>query len=168
MKPGQSTFDQRLVRINSGKTWAPDEVLSDCYRTRRRGGARRGRKLYLNLLVLGALTGGLAGLAFATKVGLDSALGLDITALTAMAETDPVTLSYIAAAAVAPVAYILTQVLARRSPAVRRLCFGYLCGVIAANGDDLQPHVMALMGENGVELASQLNTHLSTWISALS
>lgn len=147
MKPGQSTFDERVARINSGRTVTPDEVQPASHRTRALKAGAKARKLYLNIMVYGSIAGGLAGLLFAQKVGLPYALTLDGAALYTLSEDAPMMLVYIALAAFGPVFWVLGQVLARGNPKARRFWFGYASGVIASNWKDIEPHAAPYYAE---------------------
>ncbi|MEL6618373.1 MAG: hypothetical protein AAFP16_05815 [Pseudomonadota bacterium] len=154
MKPGQSTFDERVTRINKGRTITPVEVQPEHHQ--RRALARNGRgarKLYLNFMVIGSVVGGLMGLAFASRVGLPAALAMDGAALYALAEDDVLTLLYMGVAALGPAAWLLSQFVARNSPKARRFWFGYMCGVFASNSKDLQPHVDTFAAQYGPIIA---------------
>lgn len=147
MKPGQSTFDQRVLRINRGKTLTPHDVQPEEHLKRAMRSKRMARKLYLNLMTYGAIVGGFAGLLFAQKVGLPFALTLDSEALYLLSEDEPLMLVYIALAAFGPFFWLLSQFLARGNPKARRFWFGYASGVIASNWKDIRPHTDPYVAE---------------------
>lgn len=154
MKPGQSTFDQRLTRINKGRTLTAVDVQPADHR--RRAVTRNApgpRKLYLNFMVTGAIVGGLAGMFFAQAYGLPALLAMNADTLYALAEDQVMTLVYIGMAVLGPVAWLLSQIIARGAPKARRFWFGYMCGVFAANSKDLQPHVEWVRTEYGPMIA---------------
>ncbi|MEL6464493.1 MAG: hypothetical protein AAFQ58_05955 [Pseudomonadota bacterium] len=175
MKPGQSTFDERLLRINKGRTMTADDVQPTGHRLRAAIARAPGpRKLHLNVMVTGAIVGGLAGMFFAQGYGLPALLEMNGDTLYALAEDQVMTLVYIAAAILGPVAWLLSQVIARRAPKARRFWFGYMCGVLAANSKDIQPHVQWAQAEYGPLIApytdpviEALVPHLETARSAI-
>ncbi|MEM8654614.1 MAG: hypothetical protein AAGF36_07690 [Pseudomonadota bacterium] len=154
MKPGQSTFDERLLRINKGRTLTATDVQPASHRLRAAiATTPNARKLYLNFMVTGAIVGGLAGMFFAQAYGLPALLAMNGETLYALAEDQVMTLVYIFAAVLGPVAWVLSQIIARGAPKARRFWFGYMCGVLAANGKDIEPHVQWVRAEYGPIIA---------------
>ncbi|MEM6372059.1 MAG: hypothetical protein AAF727_04680 [Pseudomonadota bacterium] len=136
MKAGQSTFDERLARINSGKVKnAPDVVV------KRRGlvnTSGKERRLYVDMLVAGGMAGGLAGMLFAQNLGLLFLMSLDWLTLQGLFMSDSTFVAYAAACAIAPVGFLFTLIFSRTAKRAFQFWIFYTIGVFAANHVDLR------------------------------
>lgn len=147
MKPGQSTFDERLSRIASGKTMnAPDVVL-------RRNGppdtSAKSRFGHLDMLAAGGLAGGTAGTLFALNVGLFYLMTLNMSTLYELVQADYIMAAFIGGVAIAPLGFVTSQIFARRNPRGWHFWFGYLGGVLAANATDIETYYYTLTAPAG-------------------
>ncbi len=135
MKPGQSTFDERLVRINKGKTLNASDVV-----LKREGLVNKSDKkrwIHLDMLAAGGMAGGIAGTLFAMNVGVFLMMTLTLDTLYGLIIADYVMAAYIGAVAIAPVGFVMSQIFARSNPRGWQFWMGYLAGVLAANYSDL-------------------------------
>lgn len=135
MKPGQSTFDERLVRINKGKTLNASDVV-----VKRDGlvnSSGKKRWVHLDMLAAGGMAGGIAGTLFAMNVGLFLMMSLTPETLYGLIVADYVMAAYIGAVAIAPVGFVMSQIFARSNPRAWQFWIGYLIGTLAANYTDL-------------------------------
>jgi len=112
MKPGQSTFEERLSRINSGNTRnASDVVVSR--KTRLVHEEYKERRFHLDVLVAGAIAGAIAGILFASNIGFLFIITLDYLTLYGLILADFKIAGYIAAVAIAPFAFLVTLIFSR-------------------------------------------------------
>jgi len=142
MKPGQSTFDERLSRINTGKTRnAADVVVHKDGPLNKSAKSRFG---HLDMLAAGGLAGGTAGTLFAMNVGLLYLVTLNGTTLYELVMADYIMAAFIASVAIAPVGFVMSQFFARRNPRGWHFWIGYLGGVLAANATDIETYYYIL------------------------
>jgi len=135
MKPGQSTFDERLVRINKGKTLNASDVVLKREGLVNKSGKKRW--IHLDMLAAGGMAGGIAGTLFAMNVGVFLMMTLTLDTLYGLIIADYVMAAYIGAVAIAPVGFVMSQIFARSNPRGWQFWMGYLAGVLAANYSDL-------------------------------
>lgn len=131
MKPGQSTFDERVARINSGKVRNASDVV-----VKKRGllnSSGRKRLLYLDAIVIGSLAGGVAGTLFAQNLGLLFLLSLDWLTLQGLLMSDYQLAAYVGACAIAPVGFLASLIFSRTAKRMLQFWFFYTVGVLAAN-----------------------------------
>ena len=131
MKPGQSTFDERVARINSGRTQNASDVI-----VKRRGLVNRSgksRRLHLDMMAAGGLAGATAGMLFAQNLGLLFVMSLDWQTLYGLVQADYKLGAYIAASALAPVGFLFTLIFNRTAKRAFRFWTFYVVGVLAAN-----------------------------------
>ena len=131
MKPGQSTFDERVARINSGKVRNASDVV-----VKKRGLINRSGKkrlIYPHMMVIGGLAGGVAGTLFAQNLGLLFILSLDWLTLQGLLMSDHQLAAYVGACAMAPVGFLLSLIFSRTAKRMLQFWFFYTVGVLAAN-----------------------------------
>lgn len=136
----QSTFEQRLARINAqvagaGGAYQKDHLVQS---------TKKKRRIHLDMLAAGGLAGGLIGTLFAMQVGLLMVVALDVPTLYQLILSDYVRAALIAGVAIAPVGFVMSQIFARSNPRGWQFWIGYLAGVIAANSADIQTYYYVL------------------------
>lgn len=137
-----STFQDRLVRINSGKQIVGEGLTLN--KTRHASTSRWSNNLHLHMLVAGALIGGVFGVLFAFNVGLSALVGLDVEALYQFVLSDWMIGALIGGVAIAPIGFIFALMLARSLPGGFVFWIGYLGGVIAANRAEIEAYAATL------------------------
>lgn len=136
MKPGQSTFDERLARINTGRTENASDVV-----IKRKGMVRtsdRPKRFHLDMLLAGGIMGGLAGVFFAENVGLLFLLSLDYVTLEGLILADYKTAAYICTMVLAPIGFLFSLIFSRKSPRAFHFWLGYGLAAMAANHIELR------------------------------
>ncbi|GGX46467.1 hypothetical protein GCM10007385_12550 [Tateyamaria omphalii] len=136
MKPGQSTFEERLSRINSGEARNASDVVSP--KAKLVHEAYKDRRFHFDMLVAGAIAGGIAGLLFASNIGFLFIITLDYLTLYGLILADFKIAGYIAAVVLAPFAFLGTLIFSRTAPRAWQFWTAYLIGVLAANFTDLR------------------------------
>lgn len=131
MKPGQSTFDERLSRINSGKTQNASDVVSERQGLVNTSGKKR--RFYLDMLVAGGLAGGVAGMLFEQNLGLLFTLSLDWITFYGLMLADYKLAAYVAACVIAPIGFLFSLIFSGKSPRIFHFWIFYTIGVLAAN-----------------------------------
>lgn len=139
MKPGQSTFEERLSRINSGASKnAADVVLP------KRGGGKlintsgKSRRFHLDMLVAGGAAGTIAGMLFAQNLGLLFMMSLDWLTLQGLLMSDYKLAGYVAACAIGPVGFLFTLIFSRTAKRAFQFWTFYIIGVLGANHIELR------------------------------
>lgn len=136
MKAGQSTFDERLARINTGKPRnAPDVVVKGRGLVNASG---RTKRLHLDMMILGAGAGYVAGALFETNLGLLFLMSLDWITLQGLFLSDYKLAAYAAACAIAPVGFLFTLIFSRTAKRAFQFWIFYTVGVLAANQVELR------------------------------
>ncbi len=131
MKPGQSTFDERVARINSGKVKNASDVI-----VQKRGLVNRSGKksrIHLDMIVIGGLAGAVAGALFAQNLGLLFILSLDWVTLQGLFMSDYQLAAYAGACAIGPVGFLMSLIFSRTAKRLLQFWTFYTLGVLAAN-----------------------------------
>jgi len=142
MKAGQSTFDERVARINSGRTKNASDVVVKGRGLVNKSGKKR--TFHLDMLAAGGLAGGTAGILFAMNVGLLFMVTLNSTTLYELILADYLTAAIIAGVAIAPIGFVMSQIFARSNPRAWQFWIGYVAGVIGANYTDIETYYYTL------------------------
>lgn len=158
MKPGQSTFDERISRINSGRTMNASDVVKHSRVKPRK--SHKTRRLHLDMLVAGSLAGGTAGILFAMNVGLAFLVTLTPQSLYELALSDYLTTAFVAGVVLAPFGLVLGLLGARSNPRGWQFWLGYLGGVIAANWTELNTDHATLLAELSANFQSVIDATL--------
>ncbi|MBY5932804.1 hypothetical protein KUV51_07315 [Tateyamaria omphalii] len=136
MKPGQSTFDERLARINKGRTLnAEDVVVSKPKLIHQSPSARR---FHLDMLAAGGIAGAIAGTLFASNIGFLFLITLDYVTLYGLLAADITMAAYIAAVAIGPLGFLWTLILSRTVKRAWQFWTAYCLGALATNATDLR------------------------------
>lgn len=136
MKPGQSTFEERLVRINKGKTMNARDVVVD--RPRLVHASYKDRRFHFDMLAAGGMAGGVAGLLFSMNIGFLFFLTLDYLTLYGLVLADAKMGAYIGAVAIAPVGFLWTLIVSRTAQRAWQFWTAYCAGIVAANYTELR------------------------------
>ncbi|WP_299653315.1 hypothetical protein [uncultured Tateyamaria sp.] len=136
MKPGQSTFEERLGRINSGKALNASDVVIE--RPKLIHTAYKERRFHLDMLAAGGMAGGIAGLLFSMNIGFLFIITLDYLTLYGLILADAKMAAYIGAVVIAPVAFLWTLIFSRTAQRAWQFWTAYCAGVVAANFTDLR------------------------------
>ena len=137
----QSSFSDRISRIEAGKTFGDMAV---CKSGNQVQSGKPRRSVHWDILALGGIAGAVAGILFATNVGLFFLVTLNLTALYQIVMTDYLTAGYIAGVAIAPVGFVLSRIFSNTNKRAWQLWIGYLVGVLAANYSDLESYYFIL------------------------
>ncbi|WP_147104531.1 hypothetical protein [Tateyamaria sp. syn59] len=136
MKPGQSTFDERLARINKGRTLnAADVVVAKPRMIHHSPSARR---LHLDMLAAGGIAGAIAGTLFAANIGFLFLIALDHLTLYELVAADNVMAAYMAAVLIGPLGFLWTLILSRTAKRAWQFWSAYCIGTLATNATDLR------------------------------
>ena len=133
MKAGQSTFEERLSRINSGRPKNAADVVSPQQRKKLIHSAKGRRRVHLEMLAAGGLAGGIAGILFAQNIGLLFLMTLDWITIQGLVLSDYKMGAYLAACAFGPVGFLWSVILSRKSKRGVQFWFAYMVGMLAAN-----------------------------------
>lgn len=136
MKPGQSTFEERLSRINNGQALNAGDVVA--HKPKLVHENYKERRFHLDMLAAGALAGAIAGILFASNIGFLFIITLDYLTLYGLILADVKIAAYIAAVLIAPVAFLVTLIFSRTAQRTWQFWTAYLIGVLAANFTDLR------------------------------
>ncbi|WP_299545938.1 hypothetical protein [uncultured Tateyamaria sp.] len=136
MKPGQSTFEERLSRINRGQALNASDVVSPKAKLVHEN--YKERRFHLDVLVAGAIAGAIAGILFASNIGFLFIITLDYLTLYGLVLADFKIAAYIAAVVIAPLGFLATLIFARTAPRAWQFWTAYMIGVLAANFTDLR------------------------------
>ncbi|WP_299731322.1 hypothetical protein [uncultured Tateyamaria sp.] len=131
MKPGQSTFDERVSRINSGKTKNASDVVVKTRGLISRSG--KARSFHLDMILAGGLAGAVAGTLFSQNIGLLFLLSLDWLTLQGLVLADYKLGAYMAACALGPVGFLFALIFSNRAQRGFQFWIFYCVGVLAAN-----------------------------------
>lgn len=136
MKPGQSTFEERLVRINNGRSLnASDVVIAKPKLVHE---AYKSRRFHFDMLAAGGMAGGIAGLLFSMNIGFLFIITLDYLTLYGLILADTKIAAYIAAVVIAPIGFLWTLILSRTAQRAWQFWTAYCAGVLAANFTELR------------------------------
>ncbi|APX11298.1 hypothetical protein BWR18_06105 [Tateyamaria omphalii] len=136
MKPGQSTFDERLARINKGRTLnAADVVVSRPKMIHQSPSARR---FHLDMLAAGGIAGAIAGTLFASNIGFLFLISVDYVTLYGLIVADAVLAAYMAAVLIGPLGFLWTLILSRTAKRAWQFWTTYCTGAVATNATDLR------------------------------
>ena len=138
IKAGQSTFEERLSRINSGVPQNHEDVVSPQQRAKLIHASKGRRRIHLDMLVAGGTIGALAGALFAQNIGLLFLLSLDWITIQGLVLSDYKMGAYMAACAIGPVGFVWSVILSRKSKRGVQFWFAYIVGVLAANHIDVR------------------------------
>lgn len=136
MKPGQSTFDQRLTRINSGKTQNASDVVVTSERLINTSG--RKRRIHFDMLVAGGVAGAVAGTLFEQNLGLLFLMSLDWITFYGLMLADYKLAAYVAACAIAPVGFLFSLIFSGTAKRAFQFWIFYGIGVLGANHVDVR------------------------------
>ncbi|WP_299150008.1 hypothetical protein [uncultured Tateyamaria sp.] len=138
----QSTFTERLARIETGTTFGGAEpyTAADLMQD-----DKKQRRLHLDMLAAGGFLGGIAGVLFAHQFGLLVLMSFDMVTLYQMLLADYVKLALLVGVMAAPIGFLLGQVFAHDTPRLRYFWVGYGAGVVAANWSDIQIYYATLI-----------------------
>lgn len=136
MKPGQSTFEERLARIHEGETQSAPEVTARG--TRLIQTAPKKSRFHYDMLAAGGLAGGVAGTLFAMNIGWLFLLTLDSITIYGLVLADFKLGAYMAACALAPLAFLWTLIFSASRPRAFQFAAAYNVGVLGANYTDLR------------------------------
>jgi hypothetical protein len=139
----QSTFSERVARIESGKTFGGSDTHV------RRGRATVGkssRRVHLDMIIIGSAGGGLIGYLFAMQFGLLVAAEMEIMALYELVQTDYLKAGLLGGVLLAPLGFVMSQLFSRGNPRVWQFWLGYLAAVLGTNGTDIQTYYYILTG----------------------
>lgn len=136
MKPGQSTFEERLARIHQGETQTAPEVTAKGARLIQT--AQKRSRFHFDMLAAGGLAGAVAGSLFAMNIGWLFLLTLDYITIYGLLLADFKLGAYMAACALAPVVFLFTLIFSASRPRAFQLAAAYNVGVLAANYTDLR------------------------------
>lgn len=133
MKPGQSTFEDRLSRINDGQPLNAAEVTAPQQRSNllNTGGARR--RIHFDMLAAGAIAGGVAGTLFAQNLGLLFLMSLEWIMIWGLVLADVKLAAYMGVCAIAPVGFLWSVIMSRGSKRGVQFWAAYMIGVLGAN-----------------------------------
>ncbi|WP_299294691.1 hypothetical protein [uncultured Tateyamaria sp.] len=133
MKAGQSTFEERVSRINGGAPRNAEDVVP-MQKTRARGHADgKKRRFHFDMLVAGGIAGGVAGTLFAQNIGLLFLMSLEWPMIYGLAVADYELAAYMAACLIAPIGFLWSLILGRGSKRGLQFWTAYGLGVLAAN-----------------------------------
>lgn len=132
MKPGQSTFDERISRINKGRAMNAVDVVKPGHAKMI---ADKGKKkiFHLDMLAAGGMAGAIAGVLFAENIGLLFLMSLPYEAIYELVMADYVTGAYLGVIAFAPIAWLWTLIFSRTAQRAFQFWSCYAIGIIAAN-----------------------------------
>ncbi len=133
MKAGQSTFDERISRINKGKPLNAADVVSPQHRKNLLHNAKKRRRVHLDMMAAGGIAGAIAGMLFAQNIGLLFLMSLDWITLQGLVLSDYKIAAYLAACALGPVGFVFSVILSRKSKRAVQFWFAYIVGALAAN-----------------------------------
>ncbi|WP_299041486.1 hypothetical protein [uncultured Tateyamaria sp.] len=136
MKPGQSTFEERLGRINSGRAQNASDVVVP--RQRLVHEAYKERRFHLDMLVAGGIAGGIAGILFASNIGFLFIITLDYLTLYGLILADLKIAAYIGSVIAGPLAFLATLIFSRTAQRAWQFWTAYCIGVFAANFTELR------------------------------
>lgn len=135
-----STFEQRLARIDqrassSANAYQKEHLVQS---------TKKKRRVHWDMLIFGAMAGGVAGTLFAMNVGLLLLTSVDAFTLYQMVLVDYVKAVLILGVAIAPVGFVMSQIFARSNPRGWQFWIGYLAAVLGANSGDIQTYYYML------------------------
>ncbi|WP_415920405.1 hypothetical protein [Tateyamaria sp. SN6-1] len=138
MKAGQSTFEERLSRINDGAPQNASDVVSPRQNGKlmQKGEARR--RLHLDMLAAGGIAGGVAGTLFAQNIGLLFLMSLDWITIQGLFLADYTLAAYMVACAIGPVGFLWSVIMSRNSKRAVQFWAAYIIGVLGANHVDVR------------------------------
>ena len=136
MKPGQSTFEERIGRINKGRAQNASDVVVP--RQKLVHQEYKSRRFHFDMLAAGGMAGGIAGTLFATNIGLLFIITLDYLTLYGLILADVKIAAYIAAVLIAPVGFLATLIFSRTAQRAWQFWTAYCVGVLASNFTDLR------------------------------
>ncbi|MEX0370578.1 MAG: hypothetical protein AB3N09_08100 [Tateyamaria sp.] len=132
----QSTFEERLGRIDKGRTMNAKDVVGP--RQKRVHREHKARRFHFDMLAAGGMAGAVAGTLFATNIGLLFIITLDYLTLYGLILADMKFAAYIAAVLIAPVGFLGTLIFSRTAQRAWQFWTAYCVGVLAANFTDLR------------------------------
>ncbi|MEP2891055.1 hypothetical protein [Tateyamaria sp.] len=136
MKPAQSSFDERLTRINAGTTQNVADVVVASKGLINTTGKKK--FIYFDMLVAGLVGGGIAGTLFAQNLGLLFIMSLDWITFYGLILSDHTLAAYILACALAPIGFIFTLIFNRTARRGFQFWMFNSAGVLAANHVELR------------------------------
>ncbi|KIC48973.1 hypothetical protein [Tateyamaria sp. ANG-S1] len=136
MKPGQSTFDERVTRINKGHTLNARDVVVTKPKLIHQ--SRSARRVHLDMLAAGGIAGAIAGMLFASNIGFLFLITLDYTTLYGLLAADMMMAACIAAVVMGPLGFLWTLILSRTAKRALQFWTAYCAGVLALNATDLR------------------------------
>jgi len=136
MKAGQSTFEERMSRINGGTPRNADDVVPAQTARGRMQSSGKKRRFHLDMLAAGGIAGGVAGTLFAQNIGLLFLISLDWSMIYGLAIADYERAAYMAACLIAPVGFLWSLILGRGSSRGLQFWTAYGLAVLAANHVD--------------------------------
>ncbi|WP_299692512.1 hypothetical protein [uncultured Tateyamaria sp.] len=138
MKAGQSTFEERLSRINTGKPMNAVDVVSPQQREKLMHSAKGRRRVHLDMLVAGGIAGGIAGTLFLQNIGLLFLMSLDWITIQGLVLSDYKIAAYMGVCALGPLGFVWSVILSRKSKRAVQFWFAYMVGVLAANHNEVR------------------------------
>ena len=136
MKPGQSTFEERLSRINSGAPRNAEDVAIPQKSAKLIQSEPKRRRFHLDMLAAGGIAGAVAGTLFAQNIGLLFLMTLDWSMIYGLALADYELAAYIAACAIAPIGFLWSVIMSRATKRAVQFWAAYTIGMLAANHVD--------------------------------
>ena len=138
MKAGQSTFEERVSRINGGMPQNATDVVSPQQREKLIHASKARRRIHLDMLAAGGIAGGIAGTLFAQNLGLLFLMSLDWITIQGLVLSDYKMAAYMAACAIGPIGFVWSVILSRKSKRGVQFWFAFIAGVLAANHIDVR------------------------------
>ena len=138
MKAGQSTFEERVSRINKGASMNAAEVVSPQQRKNLMHTRQKRRRIHLDMLAAGGIAGGVAGTLFAQNIGLLILMSMDWLTVQGLVLSDFKMGIYMAVCAIGPIGFLWSVILSRKSKRAVQFWFAYIVGVLAANHVDVR------------------------------
>ena len=135
----QSTFEERLARIDKGRTQNAPDVVEPRQKLIQQ--ERKSRRFHFDMLAAGALAGGVAGMLFATNIGLLFIITLDYLTIYGLILSDMKIAAYIGAILIAPVGFLGTLIFSRTAQRAWQFWTAYCVGILAANYTDLRYYI---------------------------